>query len=50
VLWIYKWFRPDGEVGEEQLAKEMQDVFFGGLETEAKAPRRSRARAAGRRG
>jgi len=49
VLWIYKWFRPDGEVGEEQLVREMQDLFFGGLETAPAAPRRgSRARAARR--
>ena len=31
VLWIYKWFRKDGAVGEEQLVREMQDIFFGGL-------------------
>jgi len=50
VLWIYKWFRPDGEVGEEQLVREMQDLFFGGLETAPGAPKRpSRARPAARR-
>jgi TetR/AcrR family transcriptional regulator, cholesterol catabolism regulator len=32
VLWIYKWFRPDGKVSESELVKEMQNVFFGGLE------------------
>lgn len=32
VLWIYKWFRPDGKIPAEQLAREMQDLFFGGLE------------------
>jgi AcrR family transcriptional regulator len=32
VLWIYKWFRPDGKIPSEQLAREMQDLFFGGLE------------------
>jgi AcrR family transcriptional regulator len=32
VLWIYKWFRADGEVSEAELVKEMQNVFFGGLE------------------
>ena len=33
VLWIYKWFRADGEIPAEKLADEMVDVFFGGLET-----------------
>jgi AcrR family transcriptional regulator len=37
VLWIYKWFRPDGAISAEELSKEMQDLFFGGLET-APAP------------
>lgn len=32
VLWIYKWFRPGGKISAEQLAREMQDVLFGGLE------------------
>jgi AcrR family transcriptional regulator len=32
VLWIYKWFRPDGKIPADQLAREMQDLFFGGLE------------------
>ncbi|MGE0455162.1 MAG: TetR/AcrR family transcriptional regulator [Vicinamibacteria bacterium] len=31
VLWVYKWFRPDGAVPEDQLVKEMDNVFFGGL-------------------
>lgn len=31
VLWVYKWFRPDGPVPEDQLVKEMDNVFFGGL-------------------
>jgi len=39
VLWIYKWFRPDGPVSEEQLVKEMQDLFFGGLEVPRAARR-----------
>ncbi len=34
VLWIYKWFRDDGEIPAEQLAQEMTDLFFDGLETE----------------
>ncbi|HEY0511348.1 MAG TPA: TetR/AcrR family transcriptional regulator [Thermoanaerobaculia bacterium] len=33
VLWIYKWFRPDGKIPADQLVAEMQDLFFGGLET-----------------
>ena len=32
VNWIYKWFRADGEIPEEQLVRGMQDIFFGGLE------------------
>ncbi|HME92483.1 MAG TPA: TetR/AcrR family transcriptional regulator [Myxococcaceae bacterium] len=32
VLWIYKWFRPDGPVSEAELVREMDNVFFGGLE------------------
>jgi TetR/AcrR family transcriptional regulator, cholesterol catabolism regulator len=32
VLWIYKWFRPDGEISAEELAAEMKNVLFGGLE------------------
>ncbi len=31
VNWIYKWFTPDGQLSDEQLAERMQDVFFGGL-------------------
>src|SRR5262249_51008795 len=46
VLWIYKWFRPDGAVSAEELAREMQDIFFGGLETGAGR----KARPAGRKG
>jgi len=32
VLWIYKWFRPDGQIPADALAQEMVDLFFGGLE------------------
>ncbi len=44
VLWIYKWFRADGPISAEQLAREMQDLFFGGLETKppARGPRKPR--------
>lgn len=44
VLWIYKWFRADGAISAEELSKEMQDLFFGGLElpptTAARRPRK----------
>jgi AcrR family transcriptional regulator len=40
VLWIYKWYRPDGLVPEQELVREMQNLFFGGLER----PRRLRPR------
>jgi AcrR family transcriptional regulator len=36
VLWIYKWFRSDGALSENTLAKEMIDIFFGGLELRPK--------------
>ena len=31
VLWIYKWFKPDGAVKEDELVHEMQELFFGGM-------------------
>lgn len=31
VNWIYKWFLPDGKVSGERLAREMPELFFGGL-------------------
>jgi AcrR family transcriptional regulator len=33
VLWIYKWFKPDGAIKEDELVREMQQLFFGGLLT-----------------
>jgi len=39
VLWIYKWFRADGRISANDLAKEMKDLLFGGLEI-APTPRR----------
>ena len=33
VLWIYKWYRPDGGISAEDLAAEMEKMFFDGLET-----------------
>lgn len=42
VLWIYKWFRPDGAIPAERLAREMRTLFFGGLALRpARSPRRS---------
>jgi len=38
VLWIYKWFRPDGPISAGQLVTDMEDVFFGGLEPKVEAP------------
>jgi len=32
VLWIYKWFRPDGVIDAPTLVREMQDLLFGSLE------------------
>jgi AcrR family transcriptional regulator len=32
VLWIYKWFQPDGELTDEQVSEGMIDLFFKGLE------------------
>ena len=32
VLWIYKWFRADGAIAAEDLAVEMEKLFFDGLE------------------
>jgi AcrR family transcriptional regulator len=43
VLWIYKWFKPDGAIKEDELVREMQQLFFGGLES-AEAARRARPR------
>ena len=37
VLWIYKWFRADGAVPADALAREMVDLFFHGLEPSSSA-------------
>ncbi len=34
VLWLYKWYRADGEISAERLEEEMVDLFFGGLRPE----------------
>ena len=31
VLWIYKWFRKDGRLTDEQVADGMVDTFFNGI-------------------
>jgi AcrR family transcriptional regulator len=31
VLWVYKWFKPDGRLTAEQVADGMLDLFFAGL-------------------
>lgn len=31
VLWVYKWFKPDGRLTEEQISTGMVDLFFAGL-------------------
>jgi AcrR family transcriptional regulator len=37
VLWIYKWFQPDGRLSAEQVANEMVELLFAGLVTPAVA-------------
>jgi AcrR family transcriptional regulator len=32
VLWIYKWFRPEGKIDAPTLVREMQDLLFGPLD------------------
>ena len=32
VLWIYKWFRPDGAIDAQTLSREMQDLLFSPLQ------------------
>jgi AcrR family transcriptional regulator len=31
VLWVYKWFKPDGRLSEEQIADGMVELFVRGL-------------------
>ena len=49
VLWIYKWFKPDGAVKEDELVREMQALFFDGLEA-AREPEKRRSAAKPSRG
>jgi AcrR family transcriptional regulator len=49
VLWIYKWYRPDGAVAAADLSRDMVDLFFGGLEPKrttspGKAPAKAKKR------
>lgn len=37
VLWIYKWFQPDGRLSAEQVASEMVELLFTGLVTPSMA-------------
>lgn len=37
VLWIYKWFQPDGRLSAEQVASEMVELLFTGLVTPSAA-------------
>jgi TetR/AcrR family transcriptional regulator, cholesterol catabolism regulator len=47
VLWIYKWYRPEGAISEDQLVQELQNIFFAGaqgsLSTTAKPAERAPA-------
>jgi hypothetical protein len=49
VLWIYKWFRPDGAIDAPTLVREMQDLLFGPLQASPPPPLRKPARAGGKR-
>jgi TetR/AcrR family transcriptional regulator, cholesterol catabolism regulator len=45
VLWIFKWFRPEGAISAQQIAADMDDILFGGLEVKPAArpsPRKAR--------
>jgi AcrR family transcriptional regulator len=37
VLWIYKWFQPDGRLTAEQVSNEMVELLFAGLVSPAVA-------------
>ncbi|MEM7355783.1 MAG: TetR/AcrR family transcriptional regulator [Acidobacteriota bacterium] len=42
VLWIYKWFRADGSIAAEDLAAEMEKVFFDGMVLDPSKPEGTR--------
>lgn len=31
ILWIYKWYRPDGELSDDRISDDMIDLLFTGL-------------------
>jgi len=33
ILWLYKWYRPDGEISEDRLVGQMTELFFVGLQS-----------------
>jgi AcrR family transcriptional regulator len=35
VLWVYKWFKPDGRLTEDQIADGMVELFVAGLSAPA---------------
>jgi hypothetical protein len=35
ILWVYKWFKPDGRLTEDQIADGMVDLLFPGLVAQA---------------
>jgi AcrR family transcriptional regulator len=49
VLWIYKWFRPDGAIDAPTLVRDMQDLLFGSLQAQAPPAPRKPARAGDKR-
>ncbi|WP_375758943.1 TetR/AcrR family transcriptional regulator [Corallococcus exercitus] len=38
ILWVYKWFKPDGRLSEEQIADGMVELLFPGAGVGASAP------------
>lgn len=40
VLWIYKWWRPEGALGGDQIAEDMIDLLFTGLVPREGAPQK----------
>ncbi|MBN8232196.1 TetR family transcriptional regulator [Corallococcus macrosporus] len=38
ILWVYKWFKPDGRLSEEQIADGMVELLFPGAGLGAVAP------------
>lgn len=42
VLWLYKWFRPDGALSDEEVADGMIDLLFTGLSPKLKKEAKKR--------